>query len=135
MCAWEFGNREQYGFYDYTIQPNLPLFADRLWRAEPVEYTKEYRADVYKIVFGKKLASELYPVFDGILPPRTDALLTHAEISSIDPDYVAACIEELSEPTSGIYAKMRQAYITLLHKIAYLAYDKKLANRQETEGE
>jgi len=135
MCAWEFGNREQYGFYDYTVVPNLPLFADRLWCAEPVEYTKEYRADVYKTVFGKKLQHELYPIFDGILPPRTDKALTHVDATALDLDYVAACIDELSEPSCGIYAKMRLEYIKLLHKVAYLAYDKKLANRQETEGE
>lgn len=135
MCAWEFGNREQYGFYDYTVQPNLPLFADRLWCSEPVEYTEAYRADVYKIVFGKKLQNDLYPILGGIIPPRTDKLLTHAEVGAIDLDAVAACIDELSEPSSGIYAKMRHEYVKLLHRIAYLAYDKKLANRQETEGE
>ncbi len=135
MCAWEFGNREQYGFYDYTVQPNLPLFADRLWCSTPVEYTEAYRREVYKIVFGKTLEHELYPVLGGIIPPRTDKLLTHADVSTLDTDYVAACIDELSAPSAGIYAKMRLVYIGLLHKIAHLAYDERLANRQETEGE
>lgn len=133
MCAWEFGNREQYAFYDYSIQPSLPLFADRLWCSIPVEYTKEYRAEIYKIVFGKKLENELYPVLGGILAPRTDKILTHAKLEEIDLDYVATCIDELSEPANGVYRKMRHEYIKLLQRIALTAYDTRLANRQETE--
>ncbi len=133
MCAWEFGNREQYSFYDHSIQPSLPLFADRLWCSTSVEYTKEYRAEIYKIVFGKKLENELYPIFGGILPPRTDKFLTQVDLGELDLDYIAACIEELSEPIGGIYRKMRLEYIDLLQRIALLAYDRKLDNRQETE--
>ena len=133
MCAWEFGNREQYSFYDHSIQPSLPLFCDRLWCSTPVEYTKEYRDEIYKIVFGKKLKYELTPIFGGILPPRTDKFLTQVELAELDLDYIAACIDELAEPIGGIYRKMRLEYIDLLQRIALSAYDRKLDNRQETE--
>ena len=133
MCAWEFGNREQYSFYDHSIQPSLPMFADRLWCTEPAEYTDEYRDEVYKITFGKKLANNLSPIFGGILPPRTDKFLTPVDLAELDLDYIATCINELSEPSSGIYSKMRIAYINFLHKIALSAYDHRLDNRQETE--
>ena len=133
ICAWEYGNREEYPFFDYTIVPTLPLFADRLWCTTPVEYTKEYRDEIYKLTFGKKLENDLYPVFDGILPPRTDKLLTHVEIEKLDLDHVAACIEELAEPVGGIYRKMRLEYLKLLQRIALLAYDASKANPQGFE--
>ena len=135
MCAWEFGNREQYAFYDYSIIPNLPLFSDRLWDSAPVEYTRAYRDEIYKITFGKKLSNDLHAVLGGILPPRTDKILTHADVATIDMDLVAACIDELAEPTNGIYRKTRLEYVKLLQKIALLAYDAGMANRQETEIE
>ena len=120
LSAWEYGNREVYGFYDYTIQPTLPLFADRLWCADPVSFDKEYRRDVYKIVFGKLLQNEPYPIFGAIVPPRKrdDDALTYLPYDEIDRDYVADVIEELSMGgTSGIYAKMRYEYVKLLQRI------------------
>lgn len=134
MCAWEYGHREAYDFYDYTIPMHLPLFADRLWRSEPVEYTKEYRKDVYKTVFGKYLENELYPIIGAIVPPRkksSGTLLSYLPLEEIDNDYIALCVEELSAPATGVYQKMRLEYIKLLQRIALEQFK---ANRAAVEA-
>jgi len=122
MCAWEYGNREEYPFYDYTVQPSLPLFADRLWCAEPVEYDREYREHVYKFLFGRKLSCDLYPVFGAIIPPRMGkdgVALTHKELQEVDGDDLAACMEDLAQPgQGGIYHTLRRNYVRLLQEIA-----------------
>lgn len=122
MCAWEYGNREEYPFYDYTIQPSLPLFADRLWRADPVVYDREYRENVYKFLFGRKLSCDLYEIFGAVIPPRmgNDGVsLTHKKLEDVDPDYLAACMEDLATPgQGGIYQNLRLTYIRLLQNIA-----------------
>ncbi|MBQ9974663.1 MAG: family 20 glycosylhydrolase [Oscillospiraceae bacterium] len=122
LCAWAYGKRERYYFYDYTIQPSLPLFADRLWCSDPVVYDREYRENVYKFMFGRNLSCDLYPVFGGIIPPRweeTHAPLTHKKPEDVDDDYLALCMEELAKPgPGGIYQNLRVIYIKLLQNIA-----------------
>ncbi len=123
MCAWEYGNREEYGFYDYTLKPNIPIFADRLWDGTPQEYDEEYRKENYKMIFGKKLSNDLSPIFGGFLPPRSATELTHVEHKNIDTDLIAAVIDELSETeANGHYSRQRFEYIKLLHDIANLKY-------------
>lgn len=121
MCAWEYGNREVYGFYDYTIQPSLPLFCDRLWCSAPIVFDIAYRRAVYKTVFGKRLDADLYEIFGAVIPPRMmekDAPLTYKPFGEIDSDYIALCIDELAKPgEGGSYQNMRSAYIELLRRI------------------
>ena len=122
MCAWEYGNREEYPFYDYTVQPSLPLFADRLWRADPVEFDGIYRKTVYKFLFGRETNCDLYEVFGAIIPPRMGkdgVALTHKDLKAADRDYLAACMEDLAKPgQGGIYQDLRRTYIRLLQDIA-----------------
>ncbi|MBO5040228.1 MAG: family 20 glycosylhydrolase [Clostridia bacterium] len=123
MCAWEYGNRENYGFYDYTLKANIPMFADRLWDATPQEYDEDYRKENYKMIFGKKLTKDLSPIFGGFLPPRSAKIMTHVEHKDIDTDLIAAVIDELSEiEANGHYSRQRYEYIKLLRDIAKLKY-------------
>lgn len=122
MCAWAYCLREKYPFYDYTIQPNLPLFADRLWCSEPVKFDSFYRESVYKLTFGRKMYCDLHQVFGAIVPPRMGekgVALTYKKMDDVDANYVAACIDELAKPgQGGIYQNMRLQYIKLLQSIA-----------------
>ena len=124
MCAWEYGKREQYSFYDYTIQPSLPLFADRLWCSEPVSYDRAYRECVYKLMFGRKMTCDLYEVFGAIIPPRmaeAGVALAYKKPEDIDGNYLSACIDEIAKPCEGgIYQNMRMQYVKLLQNIALL---------------
>jgi hypothetical protein len=123
MCAWEYGNRENYGFYDYTLKANIPMFADRLWDETPQEYDEDYRKENYKMIFGKKLTKDLSPIFGGFLPPRDPKIMTHVEHKDIDTDRIAAVIDELSEiEANGHYSRQRYEYIKLLRDIAKLKY-------------
>lgn len=122
MCAWAYCNRQKYSFYDYTIQPNLPLFADRLWRSDPVVYDREYRESVYKFMFGRKLTSDPYQIFGAIVPPRMaegGVALTHKKPEEVDPNYLAACMDEIAKPgEGGIYQNLRMQYVKLLQNVA-----------------
>lgn len=122
MCAWAYGSTGRYPFYDYTIQPNLPLFADRLWRSDPVDFDREYRENVYKFMFGKKLTCDLYPIFGAIVPPRMTekgVVLTHKDPADLDANYLAACADELAMPgEGGLYQNLRMQYVLLLNRIA-----------------
>ena len=121
MCAWAYGRRER-RYYDHTIQPALPLFADRLWRSDPATYDGQYRAAVYRFMFGKPLTCDLYPVFDNIIPPRLEeggAPLTHKPLAEIDDGLLAACVQELGQPgPGGLYQTLRLHYIKLLQSIS-----------------
>ena len=122
MCAWAYCLREKYPFYDYTIQPNLPLFADRLWCSEPVKFDLSYREMVYKLTFGRKMTCDLYEVFGAIIPPRmaeAGVALSYKKPEDIDGNYLSACIDEIAKPgEGGIYQNMRMQYVKLLQAIA-----------------
>ena len=121
------GKDAMHPFCDYPIQPSLPLFADRLWCADPVIYNRKYRENVYKLMFGKKLVCDLYQVFGSIGLPIFDAsaaLPTHNKPEDVDHDYLTACMEELAKPgEGGVYQKLCVNYIRLLQNIVLKKYE------------
>ncbi len=118
MCAWEFGNVEEYPHYPQTTPPSLALFADKLWSIGTREYTDEYLSALGEFVFGATLQNDLFACFGSPIPPRKKDAITYVDAGEQDFDRVDACRRELSAlPQRGVYGGTVGVYRDLLQKI------------------
>ena len=118
MCAWEFGNTEEYPFYPQTTPPALALFSDKLWSIGTREYTDEYLSALGEFVFGATLQTALFACFGSPIPPRKKDAITYVEAGKQDFDRVDACRRELSAlPPRTVYGGTVVVYRDLLQKI------------------
>lgn len=72
VCAWEYGNREVFGHYDYSLPSAIVLAGDKLWNGLKESYGAEAAAGLTKAVLGAAVPEGFNPfeAIGDIYPPR-----------------------------------------------------------------
>ena len=94
ICAWEYGNREVFRHYDYSLPSAIVLGGDKLWGGEKKEYGTDAAIGLTRALLGAAVPDGFNPfeAIGDIYPPRLD-----------EPSYVAnvtctkAEIQEISD--------------------------------------
>lgn len=99
ICAWEYGNRNSYKYYDYTLPSAIVLTGDKLWNGSKKAYTRDDEISVTRAVLGSGVP-EGFNVFDAIgdiYPPRSEEKPCYLEKIKCDKKSVKEIINVLSD--------------------------------------
>lgn len=119
MCAWEFGNVEEYPIFGYVTPPALAIFADCVWNYGSREYTEEFKTALAEFIFGHACENDVFACTGTLIAPRKAETirLTNAEPGSLSKELLDACMEELQAKKQGFCAPTAEAYADLLMRI------------------
>ncbi len=101
ICAWEYGNRKSFAFYDHSLPSAIVLAGDKLWSGSVQEYDKETEIWVTRAVLGTGVPSG-FNVFDAIgniYPPRSTEKPCYLEKIQCSKEDVKKVIDVLSDDT------------------------------------
>lgn len=99
ICAWEYGNRNSYTYYDHSLPSAIVLTGDKLWNGLKKEYGREEEIAVTRAVLGAAVP-EGFNVFDAIgdiYPPRSAEKPCYLEKVSIGKGEIERIIDVLSD--------------------------------------
>ncbi|MBQ8322192.1 MAG: family 20 glycosylhydrolase [Clostridia bacterium] len=107
VCAWEYGNREMFKHYDYSLPSAIVLAGDKFWCGLKKPYDTDTALDLTKAVLGAAVPDGFNPfeAVGDILPPRLD-----------EPSYVAN--------VTLVKGKIQEIIDTLSDASLYTAGDK-----------
>lgn len=72
VCAWEYGNRESYAFYDHVLPSCIVLFGNKFWSGKKEVYDKNTALELTRAVLGSRTPDgfDVFEAIGSILPPR-----------------------------------------------------------------
>ena len=113
ICAWEYGNRKQFSFYDYSLPSAIVLAGDKLWSGLTEAYTRDTEIWVTRVVLGEGTPKG-FNVFDAIgniYPPRSCETPCYLEKISAEKEDIKKIIDVLSEDTRFASGDKKRALV------------------------
>lgn len=89
LCAWEYGNKEHYSHYDYSLPSAIVLFGDKLWYGHKKAYGVNNGISITRAVLGSATPEGLnvFEATGSIIPKR---------ISKPGEDYVPCYLDKVT---------------------------------------
>ncbi len=72
VCAWEYGNRQGYFHYDYSLPSSIVLFGNKFWSGKKEVYDKSTAVSLTRAVLGSAVPDgfDVFGAIGSIIPPR-----------------------------------------------------------------
>ena len=120
-CAWDFGNRPNYNFYDRTLASAMIVMADKFWNGDIMTFDEEYEKGMTKAVLGTTApyGINIFKCFGSVVLPATAEFYGYYDKIKCSTDEIGETIEQLREiKPFEIGSELRiNAYIDGMQKV------------------
>jgi hypothetical protein len=99
ICAWEYGNRKSYTYYDHSLPSVIVMSGDKFWNGLKREYGLDEEIAVTRAVLGAAVPDRfnVFGAIGDIYPPRSAEKPAYVEKIRVGKSEIERIIEVLSD--------------------------------------